>query len=148
MSTLFANSYLVGRVRCSATMTGHQRNSWRGLLDRWLASSERMHRRSKIVQETGERQFHAAGGAAGCRLRLENLYTQSCLGQDDGCRQSIRTRANNTCVAAHRQSPCDCRFCTIGSPPSCSSVFNESLTAANRILCIIVSMAHSAIRSL
>jgi len=29
-------------------MTGHQRNSWRGLLDRWLASSERVHQRAGL----------------------------------------------------------------------------------------------------
>lgn len=48
MSTLFANSHFPARVRRSAPATVHQRNSWLGLLARWLASSERMHQRAGL----------------------------------------------------------------------------------------------------
>ncbi|WP_035686200.1 hypothetical protein [Bradyrhizobium sp. Cp5.3] len=48
MSTLFANSVFVERVRRNATTVDHQRNSWLVLIDRWLASSERMHQRAGL----------------------------------------------------------------------------------------------------
>src|SRR5437667_12457719 len=64
-----------------------------------------MHGRSKIVQEAWQRQFHRARGATCCRLGLEYIYLQACLGQYDRCCQSIGTRANHTCLAAHRKSP-------------------------------------------
>ncbi|MEK9281419.1 MULTISPECIES: hypothetical protein [unclassified Bradyrhizobium] len=48
MSTLFANSYIPARLRRNATMADHQRNSWLVPLDRWLASSERMHQRADL----------------------------------------------------------------------------------------------------
>src|ERR1700736_3412554 len=64
-----------------------------------------MHRGSKVVQESRYGQFHGARGAARCRLGLEHIDLQACLGQYDGRCQPIRTRANNACLAAHRESP-------------------------------------------
>src|SRR6266849_2075035 len=64
-----------------------------------------MHRRSKVVQEAWQSQFHRARGAARCRLGLEHIYLQACLGQYDGRCQPIWTRANNACLATHRESP-------------------------------------------
>jgi uncharacterized protein YjiS (DUF1127 family) len=48
MSTLFAKSDIGARARRSATTADHQLYSWRALLDRWLASSERMHQRADL----------------------------------------------------------------------------------------------------
>ena len=48
MSTLFANSEHFHRLWRSTTSKGHQTNSWLGLLDRWLACSERMHQRAGL----------------------------------------------------------------------------------------------------
>lgn len=48
MSTLFAKSKVPEQVRRGATTAAHQSNSWSALLDRWLASSERMHQRADL----------------------------------------------------------------------------------------------------
>jgi uncharacterized protein YjiS (DUF1127 family) len=48
MSTLFANSGFLVRVRRSATPADHQPNSWLTLLESWLVSSERMHQRADL----------------------------------------------------------------------------------------------------
>ncbi|WP_130213058.1 DUF1127 domain-containing protein [Bradyrhizobium genosp. SA-3] len=48
MSTLFANSDFLPRIRRSATSADHQPNSWVMLLDKWLACSERMHQRADL----------------------------------------------------------------------------------------------------
>jgi len=48
MSTLFANSDGLPRIRRGAATAGHQPNSWLALLDRWLACSERRHQRADL----------------------------------------------------------------------------------------------------
>src|SRR5260370_4539516 len=64
-----------------------------------------MHRRSKVVQEARYGQFHGARGAARCRLGLEHIDSQACLGQYYGRCQPVWIRTNNACLAAHRESP-------------------------------------------
>src|SRR5258708_28642640 len=69
------------------------------------ACAQRMHGRSKIVQEAWQRQSHGARCTACDRLGLEHIDLQACLSQYDRRCQSIGTRANHTCLAAHRKSP-------------------------------------------
>ena len=54
-----------------------------------------MHGRSEIVPEAGQRQFQGACGAAGLRLRLENVHHQTGLGQNDGRGQTIGACADD-----------------------------------------------------
>src|SRR5580704_2783528 len=69
--------------------------------------AHRMHRRSKVVQEAWQSQFHRARCTARCRLSLEHIDLQAGLGQDDGRCKPIWARANAACFAAHRESPTD-----------------------------------------
>ena len=54
-----------------------------------------MHGRSEVVPEAGQRQLQGACGAAGLRLRLENVYLQAGLSQNDGRGQTIGACADN-----------------------------------------------------
>jgi len=40
--------------------------------------------RAEIVEETGEREFERAGGAAGLRLRFEDVDVHAALRESDG----------------------------------------------------------------
>jgi hypothetical protein len=62
-----------------------------------------MHRRPEVMTKTGKRQLKRAYGATSLRLSFEDIDVQALLREDDGSRQSVGARANDTRSPAHRE---------------------------------------------
>ena len=62
-----------------------------------------MHGRTDIVRETGEGERRASEAASGYVIRLNDARFEPGLREDDGCRQSIRTGADDNNVVGRRQ---------------------------------------------
>jgi hypothetical protein len=59
-----------------------------------------MNSRSKVVVESGERQFHSACATPRLRLCLENLDLEASLRQHYRCGQAIRAGTDNACLVS------------------------------------------------
>jgi hypothetical protein len=64
--------------------------------EEWRSRSHRVHCGTEIVEESRQGERQGSRGAAGLRLRLEYIHLQACLGEDDGCRQTVGACADHS----------------------------------------------------
>src|ERR1700730_4146326 len=81
----------------------------------WRPASQRKDCRSEVVPKARRGQPQSARRSARRGLGFQHVHLQPSLSQDDGRRQPIRTRADDTRLTAHRESPEPALKCTSGS---------------------------------
>jgi len=77
---------------------------------KWRPRGEWIHRRSEVMEKSGQGKFQRSHGASRLGLRLKNVYLQSVLSENDGRRKPVGTGADNASFAGHLRCSLGCEL--------------------------------------
>jgi hypothetical protein len=77
---------------------------------KWRPRSEWMHRRSEVMEKSGQGKLERPRGASRLRFRLKNIHLQSVLSENDGRCEAVGPGADNASFAAHVRISLGCEL--------------------------------------